>query len=1021
MGVFDIFSTGPAQQAAAAQTAGLNAGYNVASGDINQAIGALNQNYGTAGQQLQTNYTSALQPYLQNYGQAQAGVTQLGNVLGLNGPQGSGQALQTLTNNPGYQFALQQGQGGVNAAAQAGGTGASGNQQIAALQFGQGAATNNYNNYVNQLLPFLGQSNAAAGGINQTYQNLGTGQAGISTGLGNATAGQYGNLANLGWQTQTGIGNANANADLAAYNASANELGAISGFLGSGAKVGATTAGAGGAGTAIGQGLGSVFSAFLAEGGDAEAGRSYVVGDQPGYAAKLARFLNPLGEAFNRVPFVMPSDRSGRGLLDERDLTVDPVTGRVIDRYTGERPEYEMPMTAGERNFADIEHSHLPKELGGGKFDWSDFIQAFHEAGTDKEHRQRHSIGQPQYPGAWGEPSGLLSDWGTDDLPTLPLGKRPWFTGEKPEGRWAHPELGVTGYASGGDPPVGRRALVGEGSQHHDQSPWFDSLVAKLQLDADLANVRRRHMAPSDWDLGKFDDRRPPRPTYEDSARGLQGFQSGGYPPVGEDALVGEGASPKPELFVPHDGSDPIPVGLNGPEVIVPQVPGTVIPNHALRNGGDGSIMRSYEPSYMDRLARFLIDQGPQDSPTRGDFVGNILGTRGLGPGGGAAEGYVPALSRTGFADVAPVASGLSAADRDIQSGEYRNLPADVVAAAAPGVLGKVARPVVTGIGAGAGALGLGEIINTAMGPRSAEAGQATKPELDVLERATHPQPIDLGQADKWNARAKELENEASQRITPTVTAKADRKQAQELRDKAAAFERDVKAAEVARQNAAEVAFAAAQSKYETEQANLPFTEKHPDWSWGIGQGSWLGAAVAPYVARALHNANINKHVVEAGHKLIDQAEDAIANGDATGLRRALNTMRGELSAAREAEREFRGKKPTPAPSILRQVWDAVKWPLIGGGVTAEGGAAPNQFDAYLAPAGSEAREKAFERMRDPKSVFTNVLRGFGAGMVGEHTPVFPRLQRPPLSKMQGLLQTYKPGSAAMRAVGDAP
>ena len=62
MGIFDIFGTGPSQQAAAAQTAGLNAGYNVASGDINQAIGALNQNYGTAGQQLQTNYTSALAP-----------------------------------------------------------------------------------------------------------------------------------------------------------------------------------------------------------------------------------------------------------------------------------------------------------------------------------------------------------------------------------------------------------------------------------------------------------------------------------------------------------------------------------------------------------------------------------------------------------------------------------------------------------------------------------------------------------------------------------------------------------------------------------------------------------------------------------------------------------------------------------------------------------------------------------------------------------------------------------------------
>ena len=329
--------------------------------------------------------------------QAQAGVTQLGNVLGLNGAQGSGQALQTLTNTPGYQFAQQQGQGGVNSAAQSGGTGASGNQQLALQQHGQGLATQNYNTYVNQLQPYLQQSNAAAGGINQTYQGLGQNLAANSQGLGQGLAGQYGNLANLGWQTQTGIGNANANADLSAYNASANALGAIGGFLGSSAKAGATTAGAGGAGTAIGQGLGSVFSAaFLAEGGDAEAGRPYVVGDQPGYAAKLRRYL---------AQSTASPDHDG-GLVDS-----------------------------------------------------------------------------------------LYSD--------------------------------------------APRALVGEGSQHHDQSQWFDSLVAKLQLDADLANVRRRHMAPSDWDLGKFDDRRPPRPTYEDSARGLQGFQSGGDAAVGRPAIVG--------------------------------------------------------------------------------------------------------------------------------------------------------------------------------------------------------------------------------------------------------------------------------------------------------------------------------------------------------------------------------------------------------------------------------------------------------------------------------------------------
>ncbi|WP_205757758.1 hypothetical protein, partial [Lactobacillus crispatus] len=114
-------------------------------------------------------------------------------------------------NTPGYQFQLQQGNNAINAAAAANGTLNSGNQAIALSNYNQGLAGTTYNNYVSQLQPYLNASNAAAGGIANTY-----------TGLGNATAGQYDTLANLGWQQQTGIGNANANADLAAYNASGN-------------------------------------------------------------------------------------------------------------------------------------------------------------------------------------------------------------------------------------------------------------------------------------------------------------------------------------------------------------------------------------------------------------------------------------------------------------------------------------------------------------------------------------------------------------------------------------------------------------------------------------------------------------------------------------------------------------------------------------------------------------------------------------------------------------------------------
>jgi len=236
MGLFDLFSDQPAKDAAAAQTAGLNSGYNLASGSINQGIDA-----------LKTNYTAALQPYMTNYGQANAGQTALGNVLGLNGGAGSDAALTQLRNTPGYKFQQQTLNDTVNAQAAASGMNASGNQLLALNKVNQGLADSTYNNYVSQLQPYLGAAGNAAAGIGNTY-----------TGLGNATAGQYNNLAQMGWNKETGIGNANANADLAKYNASGNIWNMI-GSLGSMGTSGGGTVG-GNAMSGLGSLAMSIFS-----------------------------------------------------------------------------------------------------------------------------------------------------------------------------------------------------------------------------------------------------------------------------------------------------------------------------------------------------------------------------------------------------------------------------------------------------------------------------------------------------------------------------------------------------------------------------------------------------------------------------------------------------------------------------------------------------------------------------------------------------------------------------------------
>jgi hypothetical protein len=215
MSLFDIFSNAPAQDAAAAQTAGINAGYGQLSGLAGQGRDALT-----------TNYTAGLQPFLQNYGTAQQGTTALGNALGLNGPQGNAAAVAAFQNNPAYQFQLQQGMDAVNANAAKTGQLASGNTNLDLLKFGQGLAGTGWNQYLQNLQPYLGASQAAASGI-------GT----LDSGLGNQLNANLTNQGNAAYGAQTSIGNANANADLSRYNTSANALGALAGGLGLGANL----------------------------------------------------------------------------------------------------------------------------------------------------------------------------------------------------------------------------------------------------------------------------------------------------------------------------------------------------------------------------------------------------------------------------------------------------------------------------------------------------------------------------------------------------------------------------------------------------------------------------------------------------------------------------------------------------------------------------------------------------------------------------------------------------------------
>lgn len=215
MGLFDIFSTQDQTNAANDIARGYTQGYNQLSGLYGQGQNA-----------LQTNYAQALGALAPVQNTNIAGQNQLASLLGF-GPQGQAGIQSTLENLPGYQFALNQGTQNTMRNQAALGQLNSGAADTALANYTQGLASQNYNNYVSQLQPFLGAANTGAAN-----------QAGVSTGLGNQLNASLMQQGNAAYGTQAGIANAQAQADLAGLTQSGNiwgagmgAAGALAGFL----------------------------------------------------------------------------------------------------------------------------------------------------------------------------------------------------------------------------------------------------------------------------------------------------------------------------------------------------------------------------------------------------------------------------------------------------------------------------------------------------------------------------------------------------------------------------------------------------------------------------------------------------------------------------------------------------------------------------------------------------------------------------------------------------------------------
>lgn len=214
MSWWDIFSNSNEDQARKDQIGGLNSGRNEAYKYLDLGLQGLGGQYGNA--------LGYFKDLASTYGR---GSRSYADALGLNGAQGQTRARSQFQTGPGYQFQQDQAAQAALRAGSAQGMLGSGNTSLALENNASQLANQEWGSYLDRLGGYDSKALAAAGA-----------QAGISTGYGDAIMNANSQKANIGWNAETGIGQANANYELGKDRTSANIFGAITGGLSLGSK-----------------------------------------------------------------------------------------------------------------------------------------------------------------------------------------------------------------------------------------------------------------------------------------------------------------------------------------------------------------------------------------------------------------------------------------------------------------------------------------------------------------------------------------------------------------------------------------------------------------------------------------------------------------------------------------------------------------------------------------------------------------------------------------------------------------
>ena len=208
-----------------ARIAGLNTGFESLSSGFDDALALYTSAQGNA----ETELRAAADPFTQLLEGDIAGNDLYLDALGINGPEGNARAVAAFQEGPGFQFALDTGLQALDRQAASRGQLNSGTTNLDTINYAQGLANQEYNNYINQLSQFGGRAQTSAanqanvlGDIANLFTEGATQQGDLITELARAAQTRDVAIGDSNANTQLGIGTAGATMDLGTAQALAN-------------------------------------------------------------------------------------------------------------------------------------------------------------------------------------------------------------------------------------------------------------------------------------------------------------------------------------------------------------------------------------------------------------------------------------------------------------------------------------------------------------------------------------------------------------------------------------------------------------------------------------------------------------------------------------------------------------------------------------------------------------------------------------------------------------------------------